>query len=227
MPDEYDIGAMDRAQQTAGGRVEGGVNSSSFWGDFASNLYSRRGELLDAAGTYSQGVGYGTYFSSLANRFGLEAGSAGLLADWAEIGMVFPELQQRVINIQTAIQRKQSMDKWLGRVSATKTRYARAGIAVDDRADTPMKAMLTLLESGQEELRWIEADKKVREFNEVFMPQIEAKVKKSSARYQQDILKINQDLAVKSGEIQAKAATTKAWAQVVSTTAMAFGGAGQ
>ena len=225
MADDYDIGAMTRAQQTSAGRVEGGVSASSFWGDFASNLYGRRGDYLGAAGKYQEGVGYGSYFSSMANRLGLQGAQAGMLGDWAEIGMVFPELQERVIGIQTAIQRKQTVEKWLGRVSATKARYAKAGIAIDDRADTPMKAMLTLLESSQEELRMIEVDRKVREFNEVFMPGIETRVKQSSAVYQKDLLRINQDLAAKSANIQRKAATTQAWAQVVSSTAMAAGGA--
>ncbi len=224
MADEYDLAAMNRAAQTAGGRVEGGVDTgSSFWERFAGALYDQRGSLLEGVGQYYQTQGYGTYFQSMASELGLKAGSYGMLANWAQIGMVFPQLQQTVIDIQTAILRKQTAEKWLGRVSATRARYAKAGIAIDDRADTPMKAVLTLLESSQEELGWIETDKKVREFNEVFMPGIEAKVKASSATYQKDLMKISQDYSLKNAEIAKDKANLDALATVVGSVGKAVG----
>jgi len=224
-PDSYDAGAMSRAVQTSEGRIYGGQDSSSPWLDFSTNLFGKSGGLLEAAGKFAENSAYANRYTSMASGLDLKASAFGMAANWANIGLAFPELQQQIINIQTNIQRKQSLEQWQNRIASTKARYAKSGIAVDaGRDDTPLKAMLTLLEASDEELRWIATDKSVREFNEVTMPGIQTRLQEAGATYQKDLLKTQQTQALRMASIATTHARVTGIAGVVGAGAKAYGG---
>lgn len=193
------------------------------WGQFARALFQNRGELLQGYGKSIEGQGMGSLFDAMSSRFGLQGANYGQISRWADLGMVFPQLQEQVIGIQTDVARKQSLDKWSSRISSVRARTARAGIAVDAGADSPMKNLLTLLQASSEEARAIEVDRSVRMFNEVTMPGIETRLKSSQAEYQSDLMKINQDLSLRMADISTSAANGQMYMSIVGAVGKAAG----
>jgi hypothetical protein len=223
----YELGSASGTNfETYNPNMGDASSGSSFsWEKFGSSLYRSGGGLLETAGKYTEGRAYGTRFSAMASGLDLKGSAFGMAANWANIGLVFPELQKSIIAIQTNIARKQSLEQWQNRISATKARYAKSGVAADagGMSDTPLKAMLTLLEASAEELRWIDTDKQVREFNEVTLPGIQTRLQESGATYQKDLTRINQNYALRMGKIAKKAAYMQAGLSVIGSGAKAYG----
>lgn len=203
----------------------GARTEKSPWLDFSSNLFGRSGGMLEGVGKFTQNMAFANRFTNMAGALDLKSGAYGMAANWANIGLAFPELQQQIINIQTNIQRKQSLEKWQGRISSTQARYAKSGFAIDAAGtDTPLKAMLTLLEASDEELRWIDTEKGIREFNEVTMPTIQVKLQQSGAQYNKELTNIQQNQALRMSKIAKTNAYLTGIASVIGAGAKAYGG---
>ncbi|MHC4676574.1 MAG: hypothetical protein ACYTBZ_29160, partial [Planctomycetota bacterium] len=110
--------------------------SQNQWTNFGKAVLSQRGRIIEAAGQVAKGEGYATGMELLSSELGLEAISQQMLANWAEMGLDFASLQGTLIDIQTAIQRRKSTEKWIGRHQSTKARYAARNISV--RVGTPV-----------------------------------------------------------------------------------------
>jgi hypothetical protein len=174
----------------------------------AGDLYDQRGNIVEGVGQWYEGQVEGQAGRTMGSQYDALETSYGLQAGWAGVDKLVPEVQGRVIELQALADRSVAMDKWIGRYAATRTGYAAAGIAVD--VGTPVMMTGQLLKSLDEELKQIDLNRSIREFNEVTIPLARAEVQQIQAEHGGRQAESQARLARETGETQEKLGLAKA-----------------
>lgn len=198
------------------------ATSSGGWG-WLTQAITKGTEQMGAS--ISGYLNKGSAAEAARSRGNILTQALGVDFDWLQTGGSFTELQDMIIGMQGGIERSGIYDKWMGRHSAVKARYAKAGVVVDGGGDeAPMQAVGKLLESMDEEIRYSRMNEGLRRFNEVTLQEIRGKSAKSANEYQQELVTIEADSAVKMAKAGQKAALVSGIAKVAGSALQAYAG---